>query len=632
VRARARAVPWSVAPLVRWTALSLAGVVLLLFFAAVLERVLFSGDVMPGVDVAGVDIAGKSERDAFTELSALAARLETAPVRARVGERVLVADPSVLGIAVDEHATLRAARQAARSGNPFEQTLGAVLRRVRSEEIPLRVTYSRGGLEGVLDGWERETLEGAVDGNLRFEGTTVIEVTPRRGVGIRRDDARSQLERELQSPTRETLTLTVGTVAPRVSVAAVHRAAEDARELLEGTHDLVTDGATLTITAEQLVTALGTRVEGDQLELTIDAEKLRAALGASLTSLELAPVGARFAVTSSNSVQVVPSQNGRQVDLEGVATAILAGQRTITAPIEDVVPDHDTAWAEGLGITEQVSTFTTNHPTGQSRVTNIHRAADLINNLVVEPGQTFSLNDAIGPRTIERGFVQAPVFYGEFTEDVGGGVSQLATTFFNAVFWGGYEDVYHKPHTIYITRYPMGREATVNYGTVDLTFRNDSQHGILIRTGYTAGSITVTFYGDKEGKTVREEGRRVLAQRPVETRYFDCPGPEGLDEDGICATLPLGTTKQAEDGHEGIDVEFFRVIERPGVETVRERFFWSYRMTPNQILVGVAPPVAPPPPIDPSTPTTGGPTAGQGVPPAGSGSGTPTSASALIAP
>ena len=153
---------------------------------------------------------------------------------------------------------------------------------------------------------------------------------------------------------------------------------------------------------------------------------------------------------------------------------MLVGTRRILSllcTVACVVVSENTAWAQSLGIKEQVSSFTTNHRSGEARVTNIHRGADIINNMIVEPGATFSLNEALGPRTEERGFVRAPVFYGEFTEDVGGGVSQLATTVFNAVFWGGYEDVYHKPHTIYISRYPMGREATVNYPTVDLQFR-----------------------------------------------------------------------------------------------------------------------------------------------------------------
>src|SRR5262249_60075903 len=143
------------------------------------------------------------------------------------------------------------------------------------------------------------------------------------------------------------------------------------------------------------------------------------------------------------------------------------------------------------------------------------------NNHVVAPGAVFSLNDALGPRTPERGFVRAPVFYGEFTEDYGGGVSQLATTVFNAVFFGGYVDVAHQPHSIYISRYPMGRESTINWGTIDVKFRDDSHAGVLIRASYTSSSITVSFYGDKEGKVVTAQGPFILATRPPTTQLIN---------------------------------------------------------------------------------------------------------------
>ena len=208
-----------------------------------------------------------------------------------------------------------------------------------------------------------------------------------------------------------------------------------------------------------------------------------------------------------------------------------------------------------------MSTFTTRHNSGEERVKNIHRGADLLNNTVVEPGATFSLNDTIGPRTAERGFVVAPVFYGEFTEDVGGGVSQLATTTFNAVFFGGYEDVYHKPHTIYISRYPMGREATVNYPTVDLKFRNDSKAGVLIRTSYSSTSITVTFYGDKEGKVVTEDGRKVLAEYPIEEQLLRLPGTVRARQEQRVRRASPRASDARRSRHRGIDVEFFRVID-----------------------------------------------------------------------
>jgi vancomycin resistance protein YoaR len=593
--------------LVRVGAVALGGIVLVVFFLAVVERIVYAGDVMPGVDVAGVDVASKSEDQAYTELSALATKLEAEPLRATIGDREVVADASILELRVDEVATLSAARRAGRSGNPVEQTLGTVLRRVRSDEVPLELSYSEAGLAGVLDAWQREAANGGVEGNLRFEGTQVIEVEPVGGTGIIRAEAERRLDQELHSPGRKQVALPVGEVEPQISPDEVARAAARARELLTGAHEVVASGATVTITPEQLAAALGTRIARHRLELTVNPEKLRAALGETLAGVEVQPVDASFQVTEANTVEVVPSANGRQVDLAKVGDEILAGNRHITAPVTEVVPARDTAWAQSLGIKEQVSTFTTRHASGEARVENIHRAADILNNTIVEPDATFSLNDTIGPRTTERGFVVAPVFYGEFTEDVGGGVSQLATTVFNAVFWGGYEDVEHKPHTIYISRYPMGREATVNYPSVDLKFRNDSNAGVLIRTAYSASSITVTFYGDKEGKVVSEEGRKVVGEKPIEHANYDCPGPAGLDKNNVCSRLTAGQTSLAEAGHAGIDVEFYRVIERPGHDPIRQRFFWRYRMFPNKYLVGITPATTVPttvPPVPPPADTT----------------------------
>lgn len=612
-RARARSrLPARVrVPVWRRIALAVGSALLVLFFLAVLERVVYAGDVMPGVEVDGADVATRSEEDAFRELSALAAELEAAPIRARIDGKEFVADPSLIALDVDELGTLRAARAAGRSGNPVEQTLGAVLRRFRPDRVDLDVAYSDRALDGVLDGWQAQVIDGSVEGDLRFEGTDVIEVEPRAGTGILRDEARELLSEELRTAERDPVELPVGRVEPQISPQEVARAARRARAILAGDVVVQADGSTVTITPAQLAGAMGTRVRERRLELTIDPDRLRLALGDALAAVETAPVDAGFAVTPAGTVDVVPSRNGRQVDLAAVGDAILDGQRRIVAPVKEVVPERDTEWAQSLGIVEQVSTFTTRHNPGEARVVNIHRAADLLNGYVVEPGEVFSLNEAIGPRTPERGFVSAPVFYGEFTEDFGGGVSQLATTVFNAVFWGGYEDVYHKPHTIYISRYPMGREATVNYPDVDLKFRNDSKAGVLIRTSYTATSITVTFYGDKEGKVVEEEGRNILAERPAETRYYDCPGPPGLDDENVCATLTLGETEKVENGYAGYDVEFYRVITRPGQPPQRERFFWRYKMQPTQILVGTAPPPTSAPPVPPppagATTTTGPP-------------------------
>ena len=275
-------------------------------------------------------------------------------------------------------------------------------------------------------------------------------------------------------------------------------------------------------------------------------------------------------------VRIVPAAGGRRLDLGPVAAAVLRGERAVPGEIRPVQPERTTAWARSLGIQERVSTFTTMHPPGQPRVRNIHRAADLLRYQLLPPGERFSLNLAIGPRTPARGFVVAPVIAnGEFSQDVGGGVSQVATTFFNAVFFGGYRIVSHQPHSYYIKRYPMGREATVSLPAPDLVFVNDSRAGILIHTSYTDTTITVTFYGDRAGRQVQAEGPRILATRRPEgtTEYLEDP------------KLPRGT-QIVEPAFTGYDVEVFRIISEPGKPTRRERFFTRYNSANPKVIRG----------------------------------------------
>jgi vancomycin resistance protein YoaR len=426
----------------------------------------------------------------------------------------------------------------------------------------------------------------------------------------------------LAGPKRPVVTLPVGTIRPLLSKAAVAAAAQRANALLADKVTLVVDGTPLAVKPMQLAAALGTQIVGHRLDVTIDGSRLRTALASELRFFESPAVDATFAVTEENAVQVVPSKVGHRVDMGAVAQAIGQGRRRIDAPLHTITPNHDTKWAQALGIVEQVSSFTTEYPSGQTRVENIHRGADLLNNTVVEPGQVFSLNQTIGPRTPDRGFVAAPVFAeGEFFDDYGGGVSQLATTTYNAGFFGGYKDVTHQPHTIYIDRYPAGREATVNYGSIDLQFQNDTSHGVLIRTYYSDTSITVTFYGDNDGRTVREENRTISNPVPVADKTFACPASATVDPNNVCATLNAGEVARVSVGDNGFDVAFDRVIDQPGQPERREHYTWHYTMLPNQVLIGTlpAPPTTAPKPTTSGAPPTSKPKPTATRPPATSG-------------
>jgi hypothetical protein len=177
---------------------------------------------------------------------------------------------------------------------------------------------------------------------------------------------------------------------------------------------------------------------------------------------------------------------------------------------------------------------------------------------------------------------------------------------YNAAFFGGYRDITHQPHTIYISRYPAGREATVNYGAIDLQFRDDTPHGILIRTYYSDTSITIALYGDTDGRTVREANRTTSNPVPVTDELVQCPAAQTIDPNNVCTTLAPSEPQQISTGDAGFDVAFDRVIDQPGMPERREHYTWHYTMLPNQILVGAA--AAGPPSSANSTTTTTAPT------------------------
>ena len=159
-----------------------------------------------------------------------------------------------------------------------------------------------------------------------------------------------------------------------------------------------------------------------------------------------------------------------------LADAAMTAERTGELPlVEAAEPEVTTEDLESLNINHLVAQFTTYYDCCQDRVVNIHTIADEVDGAIVGSGQTFSLNDHVGQRTLEDGYLPAgTIIAGEVEDTVGGGVSQFTTTMYNAVFWGGYEDVEHKPHSYYFSRYPEGVEATLNWRTPDLKFRNNT--------------------------------------------------------------------------------------------------------------------------------------------------------------
>ncbi len=153
------------------------------------------------------------------------------------------------------------------------------------------------------------------------------------------------------------------------------------------------------------------------------------------------------------------------------------------------------AWADGSYVIEPVAEFTTRHPCCENRVTNIQTMADTLTGVYLIPGETISFNEFVGPRTREKGYLPAGAIRGGYmTDEVGGGVSQFVTTMFNAAFYGGLELDEYQSHSVYFSRYPYGREATLSIPGPDLVLTNTTDYPVLIWPTYDANSITVTLY------------------------------------------------------------------------------------------------------------------------------------------
>ena len=182
----------------------------------------------------------------------------------------------------------------------------------------------------------------------------------------------------------------------------------------------------------------------------------------------------------------------------GTTRAIMAFQKVHGVGVTGIYgPVTRAAMADPQVPSSALGSFTTSLIPGQSRNTNIHLAADIIDGDVIAPRSSYSLDDAIGPRTSSRGFVANGFIDsdGDLISVVGGGVSQMGTTFLNAAWFAGIDIAEFRQHTIYFQRYPMCREATLQRNVLDVVVVNDTPYPITIATSYTSSSVTVDLIG-----------------------------------------------------------------------------------------------------------------------------------------
>ncbi len=534
-------------------------------------------------EVLGTTFVGPIDASGLTEeelISALADFEEELAGR----ERVLSIDGTAipvlgdaLGFSIDEAATAETALSVGR--DTFWETISSSTFAKHTTIEPV-IDVSDSALEAAVAVWNESVVENQpFNGSLSYHDGMVSLDPPRPGVAVAEEGLEQRLVSAFLGPPEDLVILGTRPRPPTVEEAEAAAALERAEEIVSGTVILRSEDPSVSVafTPEELGDALVSSVDGGALVPALDPDVIAKYLEPVQAQLEAPPRDAEIAITEDDEVVIVPSRPGGLIDSNLVVESILEATQTPGRTgelmyVPGAQPAFTTEDAEELGIKEKVSEFTTFHACCQPRVTNIHQIADIVDGAIVMPGEEFDVNEFVGPRTREKGFVPAPmILRGRFVDSVGGGISQFATTLYNAVFFGGYTDVTHQPHSYYFSRYPEGREATVSYPQPDLIFRNDTDAALLIKTEYPDTEITVKFFGDNGGLQV-DDG---LSPR----RRYRNPVTEYQPD----SSLEPGAERVVASGSRGWDVTVTRTITYPDGEVTVET--WDERYLPQPRIV-----------------------------------------------
>ncbi|MGH3940706.1 MAG: VanW family protein [Pseudonocardiaceae bacterium] len=493
-----------------------------------LDVAMSRGEVPRGVTVAGVDIGGMERSVAEQRLREQIEPRLTQPVPVQAGDVEVKLDPAQAGLMLDWPGTLDQAGQ--QPLNPWTRLTSLFT----EHEVGVVTSGDRDVLTTALQGLLPQIDRPATEGTIRFEGSRPVPVEPMPGQRLDLETATDLLLTEwarggaVRVPVEM---LPVNTTSDGIQ-AALRDVVEPA---VSGPVAVPGEGGEAVLTPE--VTAAALRFAPDDrggLTTTVDNPTVINELAPQLAGTERTAKEAGIAIEGGRPV-VRPSVEGRRIDWEKSLLTLpdvlraTGTARTLPAVYIIEPPKLSTEQAGALGISAEISTFTTGGFAADSGK-NIRRVAEEVNGAIVAPGETFSLNGYTGPRNAASGYQEAGIIdHGRPSRGIGGGVSQFATTLYNASYFAGMVDVEHKEHSYYISRYPAGREATVFEGAIDVKFRNDSPTGILIQTGWSPTSLTVTFWGTKHVNVESIAGPRTDYTEP-ETRQIsaeDCTSTRG---------------------------------------------------------------------------------------------------------
>ncbi|MCA2222979.1 VanW family protein [Nonomuraea aurantiaca] len=527
-------------------------VVILAVLAYLVPAVLMSGSVLRGTRVAGVDIGGLTVTQAADKLRTELAAKMNKPVVVDIAGRKETIQADEAGLELDVVSTIGQAP----SGFPGPVEVWKGL--TGTTELQPKMTIDASQLSRTVEGLAESYDKKPRDGRVAFKNGQPVSSEPRDGVVIDRPDAvRVITEAFLRG--RDSAVLTLRPAKPNTTPTALKQAEAAAKRAVAAPLTLKL-GAKQAQLLPAVIAANLTFVSDDDGGLVpqFNAAAALTSVESKLVDAAQAPQDATYQIVNGKPV-LVPAHRGRGIDAKQLARDVAKvvsgnGARIIPVTLSVVPPKVTTEEVTGLGIKTNIAEFTTTFDCCLPRVTNIQRMAAQVDGHLVKPGETFSLNDVVGERTVEGGYVQAgQIVGGRMVPIIGGGVSQFATTMYNAAFFGGFDDVSHTPMDYHAARYPAGRDAALLYPDLDLKWRNDSDYGVLIKTVSTGTSVSVQLWSTKRYDKIEAVESEKRDFTPFRRETSSAPG--------CMATV----------GEQGFTIDVTRVFFKDGKEVKRDK-------------------------------------------------------------
>jgi vancomycin resistance protein YoaR len=536
-----------------------------------LDLVVSGGNVPRGVTVAGVDVGGMSHTEAEQKLRDEIGPRLAAPVKARAGDVETAVDPKAAGLELDWTATLD------RAGSQPLSPITRVTSFFTSREVGFDTRSDTVKLAAALEALRAETDHEPAEGGIRFEGATPVAVDPKQGQKLDVAGASDALLADWADG--GTVELPVATTPVKTTKEGVAKAlAEVAQPATALPLIIQGEGKDATLTPEHLATVLVFEPADDGgLTAKVDNGKVVEHAGPQLKDTEKEGKDAQIVFEGGRPV-VKESVDGLGIDWDkSLATALDVlkrdNERVIKAEYKHTPAKVTTEQANKMGIKEVIGQFETGGFVAASG-TNIRVVAEKVNGAIVKPGETFSLNGHTGPRGVAQGYVEAGIIEnGVPGKAVGGGISQFATTLYNAAYHAGMKDAGHKEHSYWISRYPKGREATVymdNAGNslIDIKFANPDETGVAIQTIWTPSSIKIVLWGTKNydvtGSTSGEFNHTQPQERKVDKP--DCQPSAGAQGFSVTDTRTIVDRRTGQSRQESRTVRYdpqFKIICEP---------------------------------------------------------------------